>query len=778
MPDLEYPTKSFDVPGLGAASEILLDQWGIAHIYARSRDDVFLAQGFNAARDRLWQMDLWRKRGLGDLARDFGPAYVDQDRAARLLLYRGSLEPEWTHYGPETRATLEAFVAGINAYVSLARSDPAYLPFEFGLLDYLPSLWQAEDILRIRSHSLVQNVTSEVQRARVARVAGLDADRLRVGLQPAWRTVVPEGLDLEQIPDDLLETYLLGTGGVAFDGITAPSPLPSVSEGSNNWAIAASKSSTGRPIFCNDPHRGHSVPSLRYIVHLSAPGIEAVGAGQPYLPGISTGHNTRVSFGFTVFQIDQEDLYVYDLDAADPDRYRYRDGFEAMHTVREQVAVRGAGTSEAVHRFTRHGPVIHVDAARNKAYAVRSVLLEPGAAPYLASLAYLDAADWHEVRDALGRWHAPSLSLVGADTAGNIGWATCGLTPVRPNWDGLLPVPGDGRYEWSGFLDPEDLPHETNPACGWVASANQMSLPPDYPHEQRKIGFEWSDPARYQRLTEFFERTPVVSLADCKRLHADLICIPARRLCALLQDLDADDSALIHALGLLRTWDHSLDADSGAAALFEVWFVHHLQPAVLARLVPEAARAPALIPEVDTLVVVEALEMPDPGLGDAPATARDQLLRETLSAAVTETETLLGSDPSTWSWGRLHALLFEHPLIAHLGSAHLGSDRDRLQVGPFPLGGSDLTLNKARYRPTDFAVVHGPSWRIVADVGNWDETFVVNTPGQSGDPASPHYRDLATLWAAGDYVRLPSARAAVEREARTRILLAGGPGER
>ena len=766
MPDLQTSTRPFKVSELDSPVEILLDRWGIAHIYARSRDDVFLAQGFNAARERLWQIDLWRKRGLGELARDLGPAYLEQDRATRLLLYRGELEPEWSHYADETRATLESFVAGINAYVSLARSDPAYVPIEFKLLDYLPSFWRAEDILHIRSHSLIQNVISEVERTRIARQAGLAADRLRVGLQPQWRTEVPAGLDLHAVPDDVLDTYLLATSGVAFGAATGRDPSVAMPGGSNNWAIAPAKSNTGRPILANDPHRSHSAPGLRYIVHLSAPGIDVAGAGQPYLPGISTGHNGRVSFGFTVFQIDQEDLYVYDLDTEDPDRYRYRDGWETMQLTPDEIPVRGGRTAQVVHRFSRHGPVIHVDPAKHKAYALRTVLLEPGATPYLASLAYLDAADWHEFRAALRRWYAPSLSFVGADTAGNIGWATCGLAPVRPNWDGLLPVAGDGRYEWAGFLDPGRLPAETNPTRGWVASANQMSLPQGYPYRELKLGFEWSDPARYHRLTEYFEQTATVSLDDCRALQTEVVCIPARRLCALLSGLAGDaPPALARALERLGSWDHALHADSPAAALFEVWFTRHLCPAVVDRLVPAPARA--LIREPDTRVILEALEAPDPDLGEPPADARDELLRATLSAAVGETEALLGADWSGWTWGRLHTVRFEHPLAGAVGE----SVRERLDVGPCPVGGSDLTLNKAAYRAADFAVTRGPSWRIVTDVGNWDASFVMNAPGQSGDPSSPHYRDLVPLWAAGEYVRLPYTRAAVESEARERLVL-------
>ena len=569
-----------------------------------------------------------------------------------------------------------------------------------------------------------------------------------------------------------LETYLLATSGVDFQAsppvgqVTDPSTHgAAASDGSNNWVIAPGKSATGRPIFANDPHRGHSAPPLRYIVHLHAPGLDVIGASQSFLPGVSTGHNGRVAFGFTVFQIDQEDLYVYDTDPEDRDAYRYDGGWEQMRLLPEHIDVRGDKAAEVTHRFARHGPIIHTDAARNKAYAVRTVLLKPGAAPYVAGLAYQDAENWAAFRTALRCWYAPSLSFVGADIDGNIGWAPTGLTPVRPNWDGLLPVPGDGRYEWNGFLDMDGLPSETNPPRGWVGSANQMSLPPDYPYRLRKLGFEWSDPARFTRLTEAFENTGEVSLEDCRRLQMDLVCIPARRLCALTAGLRPEEPDLARALELFGSWDHALAADSAAAALFEVWFTRHLCPGVVAHMVPGPGHA--LIPEADTSVVLELLEGPDPGLGEVPTEARDELLRTTLLAAVRETEKLLGDDWSRWSWGGLHKVVFEHPLAGIVDE----KQRALFNVGPQPLGGSDLTLNKAAYRASDFGVTHGPSWRLVADVGNWDDSWAMNAPGQSGDPLNPHYRDLMPLWAAGQYIRLPYTRGAVEAAARRRIQL-------
>ena len=301
-------------------------------------------QGFNAARDRLWQIDVWRRRGLGQLSEVFGAEYLDQDRATRLFLYRCDMYREWLAYGSDAKRIAAAFTSGINAYIDLISENPELMPPEFELLKYAPSHWSAEDVVRIRSHGLLRNAANEIKRAQIACVADLDTAAIWKQLEPQWTTIIPDGLDPCVIPADVLDVYLLAKSPVSF---TRPSVASSDSglsiedqaDGSNNWVISPSRSSTGRAILANDPHRGHSVPSLRYISHLVAPGMNVIGAGEPTLPGISIGHNESIAFGLTIFPIDQEDVYVYEKSGSN---YRYADGWEAFRTVHESVAVRGA----------------------------------------------------------------------------------------------------------------------------------------------------------------------------------------------------------------------------------------------------------------------------------------------------------------------------------------------------------------------------------------------------------------------------------------------------
>jgi penicillin amidase len=766
-----------DVRGLSAAAEIIVDQWGIAHIYAGSTRDAIFLQGFNAARDRLWQIDLWRKRGLGLLAKDFGPSYVAQDRAARLFLYRGDMEREWAAYGPDAKSYTEAFVAGINAYVEDVRAGRLPLPVEFKVAGTTPDLWRPEDVVRIRSHGLTRNVASEVARARVACSAGVEVDRFRRLLEPRWTTTLPEGLDPCTITPDILRDYELATREVTFAAPgqrrAALDPVDYLARtgddistiGSNNWTIAGDRTATGRPILANDPHRAHGVPSLRYVVHLNAPGLSVIGAGEPALPGISIGHNGQIAFGLTIFAVDQEDLYVYETNPENPGQYRYRNGWDDMRVMRETVEVRGEAPREVELRFTRHGPVLHADAGARRAFAMRSVWFEPGTSAYFNSAEYMTATNWEGFRKAMAEWGAPSENQVYADTQGNIGWIVGGRAPLRPGWDGLMPVPGDGRYEWSGFLKGDELPQVLNPEQGWFATANEMNLPSGYPVAERKVGFEWSDPSRITRIKEVLSAKNKVTLADAMNLQTDDTTVNGRRLTKLLSGLRSDDPAVADGLKLLSDWDHRTTADSAGAALFEVWMTKHLGRALITKAVPEPARAS--IPNPDVAAVVAYLEAPDAALGPDPKAARDAVLLESLKSAVNEVRQLLGPDQATWAWGRLHHAQFDHAL-AQLADPAM---RAQMSVGRLAMGGSAFSPRAASYRLSDFRVTAGASFRMVLDVGNWDASVVINTPGQSGDPFSPHYRDLASLWAAGDYVPLAYSRTAVERAARSVIKL-------
>jgi len=750
--------------GLAQPAEMIIDRWGIPHIYAQSARDAFFLQGYNAARDRLWQIDLWRKRGLGRLSASLGPAYVAQDRAARLFLYRGDMQAEWTAYGDGARESVEAFAAGVNAYVGEVKAGKRPLPVEFTLTKSQPEDWQPEDILRIRSHALVSNVTSEVARARVVCTGGVEADALRRKLEPAHKLVVPRGLDPCDVLADVLKDYLLATEPVSFKALTgekAAETAPDLklaqvideraAEGSNNWTISASRTATGRPILANDPHRPVGVPALRYIAHLEAPGLSIIGAGEPALPGISFGHNGTAAFGITIFYIDQEDLYVYETKGSS---YRYKGGWEPMTSVRETIEVKGGADQSFDLHFTRHGPVVSEDASKGKAFAIRTIWGEPGLAGYFGSARMWRAKGWDDFQTARNKWGAPPLNLVYADTSGEIGWSAAGRTPARPNWDGLFPVPGDGRYEWKGFVEDGGLPVSRNPAAGFFATANEMNVPADYPMDQRKLGYEWADPTRAIRIKEVLAATPKGTLADSMALQTDATSAQSRRGVALLRGLSSTSPDVVRALGLIKGWDSNQSVDSAAAAIYEVWANKHLGRATLAVVAS---------PAVQALIGTGA---PDPiltYLEAAPAAVRDPILLSSLASALGELKDRLGSDMSKWTWGRLHHAKFT-PAIASLAGPELAA---QMTLGPLQIPGSSSSPRAASYSMADFSQTAGASVRFVMDVGAWDNSMAINTPGQSGDPMSSHYRDLFPLWAAGAYVPLRYSRAAVLQDAET-----------
>jgi len=755
------PEETIEVDGLARQAEILIDRWGVPHIYAGDHYDAFFVQGYNAARDRLWQIDLWRRRGLGQLAEVLGEAYADQDRAARLFLYRGDMYREWLAYGSDAKRIAEAFVAGINAYVARTEEDPSLLPPEFRLLSYRPARWQAADVVRIRSHGLWRNVAGEVRRARVTCLAGAEADAARLELEPDWTPIIPEGLDVCSIPEDVLAVYELATAAVDFTPIeqaASPGDAEATADGpgSNNWAVAPARTATGRPILANDPHRALAVPSLRYIAHLVAPDLDVIGAGEPALPGISIGHNRRIAFGLTIFAIDQEDLCFYDTEPDDPGRYRYRGEWVPFEKVTETIRVRGGPDRRVELEFTTHGPVVFRDAEGHRAYAVRAGWLEPGMAPYFGSIEYMRAGSWREFLAALNRWGAPAENQVFADVDGNIGYKPAGLFPRRVNFDGLLPVPGDGRYEWRGFFDMDALPVEFNPPRGFVATANAMNLPPDYPIDERRVGFEWSHSWRQRRIFEVLAGQPRHRVSDSLALQRDERSLLARD---LLETLPAslDDPAADRALALLSGWDGEMGADSAPAALYAVWVFRHLLPGLVAVIAGEGAGE--VVERVDPLRALAYLR--------TGTDERDSLLRSTLSAADAELEELLGSDRSGWRWGALHRTGFVHPLVG-LADEELAA---RMSLQSYPRGGSPYTVNNGWFTTEDFTVRGGPSWRMVLDVGNWDAALATSVPGQSGDPSSRFYDNLLESWATDGSFPLLYSREAVEENTVHRIVL-------
>ena len=770
----ERPVESrVSVKGLNAKAEILVDRWGVGHIFAGNPSDAFFAQGWNAARDRLWQMDLWRRTGLGELSAVLGEKYVAEDRAIRLFVYRGDMQKEWDAYGPEAKRNTEAFVAGINAYVAAARADAKSMPPEFVLAGYPPAFWKAEDVVRVRNHVIAFGLFLAAGRAEMACKDGSAATQLLPAISPPWNPVVPQGLDFCSIPANVLEQYNLGKGPVVFSkpGLTptAQNLPPSIdSQGSNNWVIAPAKSATGRPILASDPHYYASAPSPFYISHVSAPGLNFIGAGEPGVPGFIIGHNEHVAFGATLFFIAQEDLYVYDTDPKDPNRYRYGEGWETMRIVHESVAVRGGAARDVELKFTRHGPVLMQDLAHHRAYAARATWLDTGGAPYMGAMRYLRSTSTDQVVSAMQHWGEPTLNSIVADTQGNIGWFASGLAPKRPNTDGLLPLPGDGRYEWDGYLDPKLLPSEVNPQRGYIATANNMNLPKGYPYQTRRLSFFWIDDSRFDRITEVLEGLPKVSLEASQRLQNDFVTVPGRRLVHLLGTLRTSDPELAEATKWLASWDANVSAQSAQAALYEVWVAHHLTAAVFAKVAGSLPpRLQLVVADEQLLPIVEYLEHPDRRLGEHPQEARDEMLLNTLAEALAETKTLLGPDRAGWQWGKLSTILFEHTLSPLANQAQ----RAAMTIGPAPKDGDSNVPGVAEYEHKRFRTIGVATLRTVTDVGDWDNSVAVNGAGQSGDWTSPHYRDLFPMWLSGKYFPLLYTRRAIEKATERKIVL-------
>ena len=778
--------ESINMAGLSQPVEIVRDKHGVSHIYAQNQNDLFFAQGFSAARDRLWQLDLWRRQGEGKMAEQFGPRFIEQDRAARLFLFRGDMQAEFASYHPEGQAILTAFAAGINAYVDWVKAHPDQLPPEFKLTGTLPGYWRPETSL-IRIYGLTRNLNEEVKTAQQVASLGLNAVQGLSTFEPPLALQVPAGLDVRQIDKSVLANYTLARNGQKFVAADFPrSPLAAdkrealasaLSEGrlasldpnfdplatryeSNNWTIGGQHTDTGKPILAGDPHRSITMPSLRYMVHLNAPGWNVIGAGEPALPGVSMGHNDRIAFGLTIFAFgDEEDLYVYDTNPANPNEYRYRGGWEKMRQMDESIPVRGEAAAVRQLKFTRHGPVIHEDPVRHKAYALRAAYLEfPGTAAYLASLRLNQAQNWNEFVAGMEKHYTPSENMVYADVDGNIGWFGGSIAPIRPrnDWSGMLPVPGNGDFEWRGVLPGSALPRAYNPPEGYVATANEFNLPADYAYRDMSAR-TWAEPYRVQRIREVLADGSRLTLQQSQDLQYDNLSIPARTLGTYAKALNSADPAVNDALGLLKDWDYRMDTDSRAATVYAFWL-----PEVVKRVsdlyVPANGRA--AFGDLSTRKTLEKLAAPDAAFGAQPERGRDALLLQALNDGVQKLRAKLGPDSTQWQWGKLHHIQFEHSLASLLPpetAKAYGTPR-------YPVGGDNDTVHRGTFRKSDFRQISGSSYRQVIDVANWDNSRVQNVPGQSADPRSPYYQDLLKGWATGEYFPMAFSRAKVDSE--------------
>jgi penicillin amidase len=761
--------------GLREPVEVRRDRWGVPHIYARNQHDLFFAQGFVASQDRLFQMEMWRRKGEGRLAEVLGASAAEGDRLARMFSYRGDMQKEWASYAPDTRAIVRAFVSGVNAYIAAAGSN---LPPEFELLGFRPEPWsETVPLSRATGLSGVGNANSEILRAQlVARLGAARVDSL-LPANPARALDPADGLDLAGITGRSLGGFGGAFSDVAYNRL----------EGSNNWVVSGARTVTGKPILANDPHRVITNPAVRYLTHLVAPGWNVIGAGEPASPGVAIGHNDRIAFGLTVVGMDQMDVYVESLGpcpatsgvggpprgknapetAERPnqnlgrgvnsplDCYRYRGGWRPIRTIQDTIRVKGESPRPVALRFTIHGPIVSIDTAGRRAFALRTIHSEPGTASYLASLSLGRARNWTEFQAAMARWLMPSENMIYADRDGNIGWVAGGIMPRR-SWSGLLPVPGDGRYEWSGFVPGLQLPRAYNPPDGVIATANHNILPPGY---RIPISYEWASRYRIDRVNEMLREPRKFSVSDFQAMQHDDLSLLAKALVPHLVRAAGTSGAESRAeVRELASWNRRMSRDQTAPTLFAAW-----APLAYRRI---ASKELAATPADSALLAGRTnYEWLEQTLTGPNAARHDAELIGALHDAVADLTRRFGGNRAAWRWGAIHVAAFRHPLSSKydLPAVSRGGDGNTV----FATGGGNFRQSS------------GASFREIIDMADFDNSVVTSVPGQSGDPRSPHYSDLLPLWGNDEYFPLVYSRARVEAETvRVEWLLPTSRGQR
>ena len=772
---LASETQTLKTSGLIEPVEIIKDNWGISHIYAQNQPDLFFAQGYNAARDRLFQFEIWRRKALGTLSEIQGEKALDHDIGARLLRFRGDINAEMAHYHEDGIEIITSFVRGVNAYIMETEKNPDLLPFEFKMLGIKPGHWTPEIVVS-RHNALTGGVNNEIMLSKVISAIGEETTRK---VLPFYRDahLRPMGdIDLSKIKDEIFAAYRASRSMPAFDlsdlkvkkkAFLDPlnandwdpmeeylkDPIMAVNSiGSNNWVVAGSHTDSGMPIMANDPHRAIQSPSLRYWAHLNAPGWNVIGGGEPVLPGISIGHNEHGAWGLTIFAIDQEDLYVYKTNPQNANQYWYKGAWKDMEVEETSINVRDAGVHKATLKYSVHGPILFEDTENNLAYGLKAAWLDIGATPYLASLRMDQATTFEEFRDACSFSGLPGENMVWADKEGTIGWQSVGLTPVRFGWDGSLPIPGDGEYEWNGYVPIRQMPHVTNPVEGWYGTANNHNVPDGYPNIFSDF---YSDPARIHRLREVMATTNSHSLEDAMALQYDNKSMIAEELAPVIQSLDVSGKAE-DAQRYLASWDHFMDRDSVAAAIYDQMEIDILRRLKALIYPPEVIDA---MPGVNRDKMREWLVTPPEFIfGENPEQARDIMMAESLHRATEILEEKLGPDMADWVYGATHMARIIHPF------SDLVDDemRAKINIAPLPRGGAGNTLNANH---SDLYQRSGASFRLVVDTSDWDLARGTNAPGQSGDPASPFYGDLFKGWNRGDYFPVLYSRDKIEEAA-------------
>jgi penicillin amidase len=803
------------VAGLQSAVTVIRDQWGVPHIYADNPHDLFLAQGYATSQDRLWQMEFWRRIGAGRLSEILGKSTLENDLFIRAIGWRRAAEVDYKMLGQEERDALQWYADGVNAFINTHKDN---LPIEFTILGltgvkFTPEPWTPVDTItwgKVMAWDLGGNWEEELLRMRIlAKYGDERGAQIINALWPPYPSdhpvIVPTGVAWQNLGDGAVTEAaelraLMQTGK---EGI-----------GSNNWVIAGSRTTTGKPLLANDMHLGIQMPSIWYEVGLHC---RMVNVNCPYnvtgfvfagVPGVVVGHNDRITWGVTNLGPDVQDLYIERVNPQNSNQVEYQGKWEDVTAIPETVRVTGknlpkdfqptanmkvsydAATNMTLVAFnvrvTRHGPILNdvVKSLRNSpnAIAMKWTALQPGASVVPAVLAIDRAQNWIEFREALRHWDVPAQNFVFADVDGNIGYQAPGLIPIRANpakdggagGDGSAPVPGwMGEYEWTGYIPFDELPSRFNPKDGFIVTANNAVVDDKYPFF---IARDWDAGYRAQRITDMIRAKDKLSVDDIKAIHGDDYVLFADQLMPYLQVLRASTPTQKAALDAMMKWDRVAKRDSVGASVFEALVYHIIVDAFGDELGPTLAEDYVGGRATPRAAIGALLDRPnDPMWNDIGTTdrteTRDDILQRAFEETCRELESRLGGDVARWNWGRLHTTTFYHGSLGKSGISLIEAIFNR---GPVVTDGTSIAVNATSFSPepdSRYTVVWGPSERYIADLADWTRSLSVHTTGQSGQPYNKHYDDFIDLWRNIQYHPMLWSRADIEKNAEGTLTL-------
>ena len=768
------------LPGLRAPVTVIRDRWGVPHIYASNLHDLFMAQGFVHAQDRFWQMEFWRHIGTGRLSEMLGKTTLNQDRFIRTLGWNRAAQQDLERLGPEERAILEAYAAGVNAYLEHHRDR---LPLEFTLFRLFGRRWEIEPWqplhtvawAKVMAWDLGGNWDDELLNARIVDRIGAERLKQLVLPYPADRPIIVP-TPMAEVPEETLQALL--DIGRSLQRMTL-GDAPDI--GSNNWVVAGSRTVTGKPLLANDPHLSIQMPSIWYEVALHCEPVtpecplRVAGASFPGVPGVVIGHNDRIAWGVTNIGPDVQDLYLERANPQNPFEVEFQGKWEPVRVITEEIRI--AGQAEPLLlpvRITRHGPVINdvVEALTRTQtlYAFRWTALEPSGI-VRALLRLNRARNWEEFHAALADWDVPGQNFVYADVDGHIGYQATGRIPIRAKGDGLLPVPGwTGEYEWTGYVPYEEMPRRLDPPEGFIVTANNAVVDPAYPYFLAAV---WDYGDRAQRITDLLRAKDRLSIEDMAAIQNDTFSLAAQAITPYVLQVSFTDPLARQAQDLLRAWDFRATPESPAPTIFEAFLRHLLHEAWVDELGEEIVQELLTGGSHNRYWARWALAQPDLAWWDDLRTpqreTRDDIVRRAFEQAVAELRGRLGPDPRAWAWGKVHTATFVH---GTLGQSGIGPVEAIFNRGPYPAPGTSAAVNNIGFNvQKGFAVRSLPSLRFIASIANWSDSRFIHTTGQSGLPYHPHYDDFIPLWLKGEYHPMLWSREEVEQNAEGVLIL-------